>query len=77
MSFIFEQYLPLAWTRGGEGEEGEEEEGWSPGLPLVAAVHLVRAMCVAGRHITSQLVSSGGVLNSRQLFTHQEYQSFQ
>lgn len=60
MQVVFEQYLPLAWSGNREGaEEGAEpsQVGMGPsGWPQVEAVNLVRAMCVAGRNIASQLV---------------------
>lgn len=65
MKVVFEQYLPLSWSGGSEGKETGEEPsqvGVAPGQPQVAAVNLIRAMCVAGRHITSQLVSTFRIL---------------
>lgn len=64
MPFVFEQYLPLSWVGVREGQEGDREEEATShdaqsglGRPQVAAVTLVKALCVAGRHITSQLVN--------------------
>lgn len=59
---VFEQFLPLSWV--GEDQGGSPTHSQtSPGTPHVAAFLLVKALCVAGRNIASQLVESAHVCN--------------
>ena len=51
MEAIFANFLPLSWKLS----EMKSEEVY--GQPVSTAMHLVRAVCCAGRHMAAALVS--------------------